>query len=606
MSEREEQYFNTSTETEQVQAIQVDLARLRKVEVINLSGRTFITGTNDPEIRVRTNHRGVVTTPVIEVKNDGREVEIRATPINQWDWDWDWDWSGWSASDPDVAHNPPHDNYDEWNGPQRLDFSYDEAGREEYHRHREEWRAQREQWREQRREQQEQRREQRETWQRQREELKEQARRAKEQAKEEAHRAKEQLREAMRGRGGSWWRAFDTEAFAEIAKNIGKTVSEMVSVLGDLYVEVPAGVELQVKSTSGMIEITNINGYCQVKNSSGVIKLNRVTGGVQLKGLSGRVEGRELGGPVSAKVTSGAVQLLNCRMTALDLSVNSGNATIETTLALPDAGDYKVSTTSGKVQLRIPRDSRASIDCRTLSGRIDFAPEMRAEYRNRPGQSQSRLDLNGGGRKITLNAVSGNIELGWFDPDMWSETAPRPEWPAPPPPPPAPPAPPDFIPPVRPPYVPPVPGGFGSIPPVPPGMSGPGGVSTPPYPAPPVSGGWRPVPPTTPKPPTPPDFVPPSAPNAQPQAESRPLVTPPPPTTWPVVDDNQTQQKEDETKVVDNEEAPAQTSEAASTPVQAQPEDEKKKRQLEILRAIERGEISIEEGMARLGELDEG
>jgi hypothetical protein len=109
------------------------------------------------------------------------------------------------------------------------------------------------------------------------------------------------------------------------------------------------------------------------------------------------------------------------------------------------------------------------------------------------------------------------------------------------------------------------------------------------------------MPPTRP---TPPDFVPPTPQYPVEQPQQRPLITPPPPTIWPSADETSASEQ----AVTDQKpEAVAEEKETELEGVTASVpnEDPKKSRQLEILRAIERGELSVEEGMARLGELDD-
>ncbi|MEI6045986.1 MAG: DUF4097 family beta strand repeat-containing protein, partial [Chloroflexota bacterium] len=344
MPEREAPFSEKINEQAYTKAVPVDLERLRLVKIVNVSGRTYISGSSDSQIKIRTNARNTAIVPNIELKNEGREVEITVIPGEYFNFGG----GNRPAYDPDIAFQQPQGDFDAGEEPQPWEFSGEGTKRKEYgHQRGENCHG--------------------------RHEFREEVRRFKEQARAAARQFKEQ---SPKGRG--FWSNFDfdTETFTEIAKGIGKGVSEIFEALGDLYIEVPAGVELEVKSLSGMVEILNIKGFCRVGNSSGVIALNRVTGGLQLKGMSGKVVAQELAGKVTAKVMSGSVQLLNCHLTALDLSINSGNLLVETTLVEPNEGDYKISSTSGRVQLRLPKETRASIDCRTLSGRIILPPEV--------------------------------------------------------------------------------------------------------------------------------------------------------------------------------------------------------------------------------------
>ena len=174
---------------------------------------------------------------------------------------------------------------------------------------------------------------------------------------------------------------------------------------------------------------------------------------------------------------------------------------------------------------------------------------------------------------MSVNTLNGNLELALYDQPgesaSWSNV-PGDQSQAPWPVPPMPPVPP--VPPVTP--VPPV----GFTPPVPPappawdGNPGPGfGFKTPPPAGPQAAPSWG-----SPAPVQGQGWNPPAATNSNEQ----PLVT-------PVPQDN----------------PPNQNGSAAQEPV-VPADGDKRSRQLDILQAIERGEISVDEGMRRLGEVE--
>ncbi len=508
-------------ETDYVQTMPVDLRRLRVVKITNTSGHTIITGTDAAEIKVRVQaHSGLTFSPAIEVKADGEIVEISSVlnnviklNLNETD-----------ATDPDLADEADFD-FD----PDSFDFG-DPAShdREERYRFREEARRQREE-----------------------------ARRYRQEAREEARRRREQGRRITREGGNIRVDlSFGSFEMPDVFKNVGKSLSQIFDSFGTIYIEVPRKAELDIKTVSGTLEIGQIDGFCRIKSTSGGTRLHQLNGGMQLKGMSGGVEGVALGGRVTIKTVSGKVTLAECRLTALDLSTTSGNLTVTTQLALPDEGDYRLNSTSGRIHLVLPDDqTSAFIECRTLSGRIVTPYQVRAaDVKTRPGQSQAKIEINGGRRKVMLNTISGNIEVG-LNGEESSSFVPFSTVP------PAPPAPP------------PVPSVDWPTPPVAPGSpSGFGAVSSPPYPDALVT-----------PPPAWPNYPPPTV---------RPLdVTPTPP--------NLSQRSASPTP-------PNGTAEAPTSPPPSPPAEDgdKRSRQLDILQAIERGELSVEEGMARLAELD--
>jgi hypothetical protein len=518
------------------QVIPVNSEKLRLIKINNVTGRTHIRGGQPGRITIRATSPGSFNyTPTVEFKNEGATVEITSTLNTGSDWmvkvlrgfNVAEDSGEWSYED-----NSWKDEVAGWPDPDEENLS-----REERQRLRDE------------------RQRQRDERQRQRDER----RRVRHETRENIRQAHEFARQ-----GQDFWSSLEggLEPLGEILNSVGRTISQAFSSPDDLYIEIPAGVELEAKSVSGGLEVANMTGYCVIKNTSGSIDLNRLSGGLRVKGISGKVQGRELSGRVEVKVSSGSVELTNCRFTGLDLSVTSGRILVETALAGPPDGDYKINSSNGAIKLLLPRDSRASIDCRTLNGRLSMPRINSVEIKNRPGQSQSRIELNGGGRKVSVNTLNGNLEVALYDHPGentgWSNN--QASWPVPP--------------------VPPVPPVAPAWPSSPSAGSSDWGFQTPqpafrdaPPPPSTQNQGWN----------APGEASQPARP-----ANPEPLVTPAP---WNKAEANQAE-PENPAPVVEPDQ-PA-----------AGPDSDKRTRQLELLQAIERGEISVDEGMRRLGEIE--
>jgi hypothetical protein len=322
---------------------------------------------------------------------------------------------------------------------------------------------------------------------------------------------------------------------------------------------VPNWVELEVKSMSGGLEMSDMAAFCRIRNNSGSIKLSRLHKGFQLKGSSGNFEGQELGGRVTIKQAHGNVRLANCRMSGLDLVVTSGNIAVDTVLSDgADSDDYRINGTNGQIRFRLPSDSRASLECRSLNGRIATGPEFGpSDYRNRPGQSRLKTDLNGGGRKVNISTINGSIDLGIFDPARPESAGTQAPWPTPP--------------------------------------------------APPVAPKW-PTPPAPPTPPMPPAagpnirYRPPVMNNSADTGASQPQ-TPNPVIITPAPVQASAANEARQAPAVSEQSQPTPVQTEAATPKSAGQTD-KNQRQLEILKAIEHGEMSVEEGLNLLNGLE--
>jgi DUF4097 and DUF4098 domain-containing protein YvlB len=477
MSENTEREYNQAPGQDFVKVISVDPQRLRFVKVVSVDARIRVVGVDKPQITVRADSGAVSFLPQIEFSRTGEEVEISAKPGRGFNFRFDFE-------------NPPFDPdaRGDWNWNQGDYDAGDERNRREYTR--EERRKAREEYRQN--------------------------------AREERERIKNEQRQ----------RIFNIDIDPSFISNLGewidRAVQSVIGIHGEIYVEVPPGVDVEVKSVSGSIEVSNIRGFSTVKSTSGSIQLQDMPGGVQLKNMSGKVEGIRLGGEFNAKMTSGALTLRDCRFRELDVTNTSGYVMVETALDNSDNEDFRLNNVSGTIQLRLQRNSRATVECRSLSGRIQIQPEIGwVQVKNRPGQSQSRVELNGGGRKIMLNTVSGKIDVGLYD---------QPE----------------------------------EVKPV----------------------SWPPAPPEPPTPPTP--FEPKEPPRPGDWPSARPVE--------PVM------RQEPVQEVAPQEGQSAGTGNwpaAENNPAEQSSGEDRKTRQLEILRAIERGEISVEDGLARLSELED-
>ncbi|MCA8831797.1 DUF4097 family beta strand repeat-containing protein [Hymenobacter pini] len=122
-----------------------------------------------------------------------------------------------------------------------------------------------------------------------------------------------------------------------------------------------------------------------VSNLSGGLELAMKNGNATLTGISG---------PVVANGTSGDVTLQ---------------------LATGAQGPTAVSLISGNLDVTMPAATKATVSLRSMSGEVytdfDLTPKPAANGLNRVGGQTVTVPLNGGGSKMTLNTISGNVYL---------------------------------------------------------------------------------------------------------------------------------------------------------------------------------------------------
>jgi hypothetical protein len=138
----------------------------------------------------------------------------------------------------------------------------------------------------------------------------------------------------------------------------------------DFVVRVPAGVQLMASNVSGNVDVTGLRSY------------------------------------VDARTVSGNVQVATTE--AAQARTVSGNVTASLG-SLAGTGSLEFKTVSGNISVRLPATAGAYVSIKTVSGgfRSDFP--VTVEGRMSPRQLEGTI--GNGGRRVTMETVSGNVRL---------------------------------------------------------------------------------------------------------------------------------------------------------------------------------------------------
>ncbi len=172
-----------------------------------------------------------------------------------------------------------------------------------------------------------------------------------------------------------------------------------------LTVRCPIGTDLSACSQSGSVELRGDLGDVRALSQSGRIQVDRARS-VEARTKNGRIEIQTVHGRVSMASASGAVEVEQAararaatisgrikleRVTgAVDAMSVSGSVRVETL----GAGDIRVGTVSGGVDIRVPRDRRPQVTTRRKSGRLSVDCE------------------EGDDLSVTVATVSGSVRIG--------------------------------------------------------------------------------------------------------------------------------------------------------------------------------------------------
>lgn len=194
------------------------------------------------------------------------------------------------------------------------------------------------------------------------------------------------------------------------------------NVKGYLVFKAPRDVSFNVENVSGNIDVSdNSASELSLKSVSGDVTVSGVEGETKLHSVSGVIRASEIGGSLTAKSVSGNQDLsdikgfLTTGSTSGDISVDmvEGHAEISTTSGdisgrnLP--GGAGVSSTSGDVNLDIVREKLAA---KSVSGDVVFSDVKGIlDVRTTSGDQKGKKIMFTG--QSSFNAISGDIHVDY-------------------------------------------------------------------------------------------------------------------------------------------------------------------------------------------------
>lgn len=203
----------------------------------------------------------------------------------------------------------------------------------------------------------------------------------------------------------------------------------------DFTASVPPEVDLTTSVVSSGLVVTGVSGNFDLNGVSGNIELADLNGPMKIKTVSGSVSAARLAGALIVDAVSGDVHLQESQLDSAEVKTVSGDVQLQTPLG---EGPYHFNSVSGDVRLVTRPEAQCTAELSTISGRIVASmPQTASRLR---GTSQT-LQIQGGGVRVYLRSVSGDLIIG-TDAELAAQAVGEvPEEPIPPAAPPAPPVP---------------------------------------------------------------------------------------------------------------------------------------------------------------------
>jgi hypothetical protein len=174
----------------------------------------------------------------------------------------------------------------------------------------------------------------------------------------------------------------------------------------DYIVKAPRLCSLKLNGVSNTVLAKGFEGDVSVNSVNGEITLRDLTGSVRIHTVSGDTDGERIAGSLEVDTVSGDMTMKESALNSINANSVSGDLRIRTPLA---EGPYDFKSVSGDVRLMVPPATHCTGDLHSLSG--DLVSAFPATGYSRHHGSQ-KVNVQGGGVKISLHSVSGDLSLG--------------------------------------------------------------------------------------------------------------------------------------------------------------------------------------------------
>jgi hypothetical protein len=173
------------------------------------------------------------------------------------------------------------------------------------------------------------------------------------------------------------------------------------------WLTVPKKSDLDMNTTNGKVEISDIEGNVLSRSTNGSVSVRNVVGSTESKTTNGKISAVDVRGDTVAKTTNGKIS-----MKKIDGNINakSTNGEIYAEVFGTTKGkDMEFLTTNGSVTVLLPKDINADLKAKTNNGTIytEYPITMVGVI----SKKQITGKINNGGPLIYIETTNGGIEI---------------------------------------------------------------------------------------------------------------------------------------------------------------------------------------------------
>jgi hypothetical protein len=165
--------------------------------------------------------------------------------------------------------------------------------------------------------------------------------------------------------------------------------------------------ETSLETVSGSVSAAGTRNRASLRSVSGDVVADNIDGDLDAKSVSGDVRVGRVMGHLNAESISGGVKVTGGNMADLQASTVSGDIYFDG--GLNEGGRYELKSHSGAVTMNLPADSKFSLQVSTFSGSIKSDFDIKGN-----GSSEKKTlsgIVGGGGPTVELRSFSGSIRI---------------------------------------------------------------------------------------------------------------------------------------------------------------------------------------------------
>jgi hypothetical protein len=191
-------------------------------------------------------------------------------------------------------------------------------------------------------------------------------------------------------------------------------------------VRMPKNADLQLETSDGHVELSDLTGNIVVHTSDGAIKASQLSGSIDIRSRDGdidadtltgefklhsgdgKITASRLDGKCDVSTSDGAIHVAG-RFDTLDIKSSDGAVSARAEPGSKMSSTWSIKTTDGRVDMEIPKSLQANLDASTRDGHISLGMPVSVE--GELDKKTVRGTINGGGATLFIHTGDGSIRL---------------------------------------------------------------------------------------------------------------------------------------------------------------------------------------------------